>query len=53
MARQITCECGYIARGDSDDDVVELIEAHLRSDHPELLAQVTREDIAGWVEIVE
>lgn len=53
MARQITCECGYIARGESDDDVVELIEAHLQSDHPELLAQVTREDIAGWVEIVE
>ena len=53
MARQITCECGYIARGESEDEVVDLIREHLRSDHPQLLAQLTREDIAGWVEIVE
>lgn len=53
MARQITCECGYIARGESDDEVIDLIEEHLRSDHPQLLAQLTREDIAGWVEIGE
>ena len=53
MARQITCECGYIARGEREDEVVDLIQEHLRSDHPQLLAQLTREDIAGWVEIVE
>jgi hypothetical protein len=53
MARQITCEYGYIARGETEDDVVDLIREHLSSDHPQLLAQLTREDIAGWVEIVE
>lgn len=53
MARQITCECGYIARGQTEDEVVDLIQEHLRADHPQLLAQLTREDIAGWVEIVE
>jgi len=53
MARQITCECGYIARGESEDEVVDLIQQHLGSDHPQLLAQLTRDDIAGWVEIVE
>jgi predicted small metal-binding protein len=53
MARQITCECGYVAQGETDDEVVDLIEEHLRSDHPQLLAEVTRDDIAGWVEIVE
>lgn len=53
MVRQITCECGYVARGETDDQVVELIEGHLRSDHPQLLDQLQREDIAGWVEIVE
>jgi predicted small metal-binding protein len=53
MARQITCECGYIARSQTEDEVVDLIQEHLRSDHPQLLAQLTREDIAGWVEIVE
>jgi predicted small metal-binding protein len=53
MVRQITCECGYVARGETDNQVVDLIEDHLRSDHPQLLDQVRREDIAGWVEIVE
>ena len=53
MARQITCECGYIAQAATEDEVVDLIQEHLRSDHPQLLPQLTREDIAGWVEIVE
>ena len=50
MAKQITCECGFIARADNDDDVVEKIRAHMRSDHPELLEKVTREDLLGWIE---
>jgi predicted small metal-binding protein len=53
MARQITCECGYVARGEADDDVIELIERHIRSDHPQLVAAVTRDDIRGWIEIAE
>ncbi len=52
MARQVTCECGYIARGGSEEEVVELIQQHLRTDHPQMLSTVSREDIRGWVEIV-
>lgn len=52
MARQVTCECGYVARGGSEEEVVDLIERHLRSDHPQMVATVSREDIRGWVEIV-
>jgi predicted small metal-binding protein len=50
MAKQIRCECGYIARGDSDDAVVSAIEAHMSTDHPEVLASVDRQDIYGWIE---
>jgi predicted small metal-binding protein len=50
MARLINCECGYVARGESDDSVIELIREHMRSDHPELLEKVTREDLQGWIE---
>jgi predicted small metal-binding protein len=53
MTRQIKCECGYVARGESDDDLVDRIEDHIRSDHPELVETVTRDEIAGWVEVVE
>jgi predicted small metal-binding protein len=50
MAKQINCECGYVARGDSDDEVVHRIREHMRTDHPELLARVSDEDLRGWIE---
>jgi len=50
MAKQINCECGYVARGDSEDEVIAQIREHMRSDHPELLDQVTDEDLRGWIE---
>ena len=50
MAKQINCECGYVARGDSDEEVVLRIREHMRTDHPELLARVSDEDLRGWIE---
>jgi predicted small metal-binding protein len=52
MAKQITCECGYVVRGATDEEVVEAVRAHIRSDHPELVDQVSAEDLRGWVEEV-
>jgi len=53
MARQIMCECGQIVRGETEDEVVELTLDHLRSDHPQLAGQVTRDEIVGLFEVVE
>ena len=53
MSRQIKCECGFIARGETDDDVVVRIEEHIRSDHPDLVQSLTRDEIATWVEVVQ
>jgi len=53
MSRQIKCECGFIARGETEDEVVARIEGHIRSDHPELAETLTRDEIASWVEVVE
>jgi predicted small metal-binding protein len=53
MTRQIECECGYVARGESDDQIVDQVHDHIRTDHPELLEAVTRDEIAGWIEVVE
>lgn len=52
MSKQITCECGFVARADSDDEVVEQIRGHMSSDHPELLDKVSRDDLLGWIEEV-
>jgi len=51
MAKLIRCECGFVARGDSDDQVVGMIRGHLASDHPALLESVSREDLIGWIKV--
>jgi predicted small metal-binding protein len=45
------CECGFVARGDSDDQVVGMIRGHLASDHPGLLESVSREDLISWIKV--
>jgi predicted small metal-binding protein len=45
----IRCECGFIARGESDDQVIGLIRDHMATDHPALLESVSREDLLGWI----
>lgn len=49
MASLIRCECGYVARGDGEEAVVQLIREHLRTDHPALLESVSREDLVSWI----
>ena len=52
MSSQVKCECGYVARAESDEEVVADIRDHIQSDHPELMERVSDEDIRSWVEIV-
>ena len=53
MARQITCECGQIVRGETEHELVELTYEHLRSDHPQLADKVTRDEIVALIEVVD
>lgn len=50
MTKLINCECGFVARAETDDEVVAQIRAHMREDHPELLAKVSEEDLVGWIQ---
>ena len=52
MAKVINCECGFVARGATDDEVVETIRTHMASDHPQLFAAVERRELFGWIEEV-
>ncbi len=51
MARIIRCECGYVARGETDDDVIDSIREHMSSDHPALLETVGQEDLLSWIQV--
>jgi len=52
MLRQVRCECGYLARGQSDDEVIGLILAHIASDHPGLAETETVDDIRTMIELI-
>ena len=39
-----------MARGDTDDEVIAEIRAHLKADHPALLETVGQEDLLGWIQ---
>jgi hypothetical protein len=51
MAKLIRCECGYVARGDTDDQVVGLIRGHMATDHPALLDSVSTDDLVSWIRV--
>ena len=50
MGKIINCECGYVVRAESDDELVAKAEAHIRSDHPDLVGKLSREDVLGMAE---
>ena len=52
MTRQVRCECGFTARGDTDDAVIETVLVHVAAEHPELADTETAEDIRGWIELL-
>jgi hypothetical protein len=50
MARLINCECGQVVRGETDDDLVRNVEAHVVEHHPDLVGKMTREDMLAMAE---
>jgi predicted small metal-binding protein len=50
MAKVINCECGYVVRAETDDQLVAGAEEHIESDHPDMVGQLSREDILAMAE---
>lgn len=50
MAKMIRCECGFVARGDTNEAVIGVIRGHLASDHPALLESVSSDDLLSWIQ---
>jgi predicted small metal-binding protein len=48
--KQIDCVCGHVVKGDDDDELWEQAQDHLRTDHPDLVGKVSREDILAQAE---
>jgi hypothetical protein len=43
----VHCPCGTNVEGETDDELVQNVEAHIASDHPEMVGKYSREDIVG------
>lgn len=50
MAKVVNCPCGTTVRGDSDDELVANVEAHVQESHPDMVGKMSRDDILGQAE---
>ncbi|MDQ3955830.1 MAG: DUF1059 domain-containing protein [Actinomycetota bacterium] len=50
MAKLIRCECGYVARGDTEEELVAAAERHIEADHPDLVGRLSRDDLLTMME---
>ena len=48
--KQIDCVCGYVVKGEDDDELWKKAQEHVRNDHPDLVGKVSREDILAQAE---
>ena len=52
MALRIICMCGHVIQGADDDELWTNAERHMGVLHPELVGNVTRDDILAQAEQV-
>jgi predicted small metal-binding protein len=45
MKKTLACPCGEMVRGETEDDLVEKAQAHLKAKHPDRADDYTREHI--------
>jgi predicted small metal-binding protein len=50
MAQQVNCPCGEVVSGESDDELVANVEAHIQDKHPEMVGTMSREQILGMAQ---
>jgi predicted small metal-binding protein len=52
MALVLTCECGEVARAETEDELIAAVERHVAQQHPDLVDKFSREDILAMAEMV-
>jgi predicted small metal-binding protein len=50
MAKIVNCECGEVVRGDTDDELVAAVSAHVEAHHPDLVGKLSRDDVLAMAE---
>jgi predicted small metal-binding protein len=50
MSKVVNCDCGETVQGESDDELVANVTAHVEARHPELVGTMSREDVLAMAE---
>jgi len=50
MGKVIHCECGEVVRADTDDELLEKVDAHVQEAHPDLVGKLSRDDVLGMAQ---
>jgi hypothetical protein len=50
VAYVIKCDCGYISRGETEDELVKEANRHIAELHPDLAGKVSRDDLLAMAE---
>ena len=50
MAKVITCTCGFIVRGQTDDELVTNAKNHVQTDHPDMVGKISPEEFLAMAE---
>jgi predicted small metal-binding protein len=52
MALRLICTCGYVIEGANRDDFWQNVQDHMGMLHPELVDNLTRDDILAQAEVL-
>jgi predicted small metal-binding protein len=52
MSKVINCDCGYVVRGDTDDELLAQAHAHISSDHSDMVGKIADDDLLAMAEEV-
>ena len=52
MAWMLKCECGEVARAETEDELIATVERHVAEQHPDLAGKFSRDDILAMAEMV-
>jgi predicted small metal-binding protein len=50
MAKVIHCDCGFVVRGDTDEQLLAAANAHIRDAHPDMLGKISEQDLLAMAE---
>jgi predicted small metal-binding protein len=52
MAKVINCDCGYVVRGETDEELLAGAEEHIRTAHPDMVGKVSLDDLLAMAQEV-